>query len=254
MVLEPMLVISNVMHKRIRPIEHGFKYKVYYLCFALSRLTKLKNAILSLDRWNLFSFYKKDYGSRDGSDLDVWVRSILETYHFSEANGEIVLMTLPRILGYSFNPVSFWYCFDNDGLLRAVLSEVSNTFGEHHCYLSFHDDHRVINENDWLRADKVFHVSPFFNVQGYYLFRFVCRADKMAAYINYFDDKGLLLVTSVNGVVVPLTMVSALKAFVMYPLVTFKVIFLIHIEALRLLVKGLRYFHKPVPPTTKVSR
>jgi DUF1365 family protein len=242
------------MHKRMRPRIHGFRYKVYYLCFALSDIQKLANRFLSFEKWNLLGFYRRDHGSRDGCDLDAWMRAILRDHHFTEADGDIVLLTLPRILGYVFNPVSFWFCFDRDGGLRAVLSEVSNTFGEHHSYLSFHDDHRAIAPADWLRAEKVFHVSPFLDVKGYYMFRFTCTDKQVAAHVNHYDDQGLLLATSVSGSLQPLSSSSAIKAFLRYPLMTFKVIVLIHFEAIRLVSKGIRYFYKPEPPVQEVTR
>lgn len=254
MAITTSLTITNVMHKRMRPRQHAFHYKVYYLCFALSQMKNLSNRLLGFETWNLLSFYRRDHGARDGSDLEPWARSLLAQYNITDADGDIVLLTLPRILGYVFNPVSFWFCFDRNGGLRAVISEVSNTFGEHHCYISYHDDHHVIEPNDWLQADKVFHVSPFLPVTGTYKFRFTCTDTQVAAYVNHFDDKGLMLTTSVSGALQPLTSASVLKAFLLYPLMTLKIIFLIHFEAVRLFLKGIRYFHKPEPPTQEVTR
>lgn len=254
MAITTALAIADVMHKRMRPRQHGFRYKVYYLCFALGHMPMLANRFLSLETWNLLSFYRRDHGARDGSDPESWMRSILASHKVTEADGEIVLLTLPRIMGYVFNPVSFWFCLDRNGALRAVLSEVSNTFGEHHSYISYHDDHRAIESTDWMQADKVFHVSPFLAVKGYYKFRFTCTDEKIVAHVNHFDDQGLMLATSVSGSLQPLTSATALRAFVVYPLVTLKVIALIHFEAIRLILKGIRHFHKPEPPVQEVTR
>ena len=254
MALDSAITIARVMHKRLRPREHGFSYRVYYLCFKLSQMQSISNRFLSIEKWNLMSFYRRDHGARDGSDPESWIREVLASFRLTEVGGEIILLTMPRILGYVFNPVSFWFCLDSKGQLRAVLSEVSNTFGEHHCYISCHDDHRVIAPDEWLRADKVFHVSPFMDVTGYYMFRFSCADNKIAASVNHFDDEGLLLATSVTGDLAPLTSAAAIRAFLFYPLVTFKVIVLIHFEAIRLVLKGLRYFRKPLPPLHEVTR
>jgi DUF1365 family protein len=135
-----------------------------------------------------------------------------------------------------------------------VLSEVCNTFGERHCYLCFHDDRRAITGDDWLRAEKVFHVSPFMDVTGHYLFRFVYREDKIGVWIDYYDAEGLMLSTAVTGKRSALTAASLLRCFFRYPLVTLKVIGLIHYQAARLLIKGLRYRSKPIPPVTEISR
>jgi len=254
MAIETALIAANVMHKRLRPREHAFNYKVYYLCFSLSKIKNLSNRFLSQESWNLLSFYKKDHGARDGSDLEVWIRSVLSSYGIQEADGEIVLLTLPRILGYIFNPVSFWFCFDKNDGLRAVLSEVSNTFGEHHSYICYHDDHRIIGAEDLLRAEKVFHVSPFMDLKGYYLFRFQYSATKVSAIVNYFDEQGLLLATSISGSPAPLTAVRTIKYLIRFPLMTFKVIGLIHWEAIRIILKGIRYRSKPPCPVQEVSR
>jgi DUF1365 family protein len=248
------IIAANVIHKRLRPHVHQFGYKVYYLCFALSQIKKLGNRFLSLERWNLLGFYRRDHADRNGGDLDVWIRTLLATHKIAEANGEIILLALPRILGYVFNPVSFWFCLDQQGGLRAVLSEVCNTFGEHHSYISYHDDHRVIEPVDWLRSEKLFHVSPFMDVKGYYLFQFQCAEQKVSATVNYYDDQGLLLATSVAGKPEILTTLRLLHYFFRYPLVTFKVIGLIHWEAVRLVLKGIRYRPKPPPPLHEVSR
>lgn len=254
MALNHALMIADIVHARQRPKKHAFRYGVYYLCFDLEDLGRLPCALLALNRWNLFSFYERDHGAGDGTSLDGWVRNVLYEWGLNEADGKIILLTLPRILGYVFNPVSFWFCLDKAGHLRAVLSEVCNTFRERHCYLSFHDDHRPISSDDWLRAEKVFHVSPFMDVKGYYLFRFAYRNEKIGVWIDHHNEEGLILQTSVVGQRHPLTSSNLLKCFLRYPLVTIKVISLIHFEAVRLFLKGVRYRPKPIPPVTEITR
>lgn len=254
MALNNALLLTEVMHARQRPRRHVFRYGVYYLCFSLTEITQLSTRFLSLEKWNLFSFYRKDHASRDGASLEEWARSILAQFNITTADGDITLVTLPRVLGYVFNPVSFWFCHDRQGQVRAVISEVCNTFGERHSYISYHDDQHPILSHEWLRAEKLFHVSPFLPVKGYYLFRFTCNADKVHVIVNYHDDEGLMLATSLTGSRVPLTSKQLLTCFFRYPLVTFKIIALIHAEAVRLLFKGACYHSKPLPPTVEVSR
>jgi DUF1365 family protein len=158
------------------------------------------------------------------------------------------------VLGYVFNPVSFWFCLNRVGALVCVLSEVRNTFGERHCYLSFHDDGRAITPDEWLTSRKVFHVSPFMQVDGHYEFRFAYGEEKIGVWINHHDAQGLLLTTSLTGKRRPLTDAALLRCFFSYPMVTLKVIGLIHYQALRLIRKGIRYNRKPAPPVTEVSR
>ena len=246
MALENGLLIADVAHARQRPRRNSFCYTVYYLCFALEQTAQLRNRLLSLDRWNLFGYYGKDH------PLDI--KQVLREWGIPQADGSIVLVTMPRLLGYVFNPVSFWFCLDREGGLRAVVSEVNNTFGDHHCYISFHDDRRVIGEDDILTAQKVFHVSPFMHIKGHYKFRFVYRQDKVGVWIDYYDEEGLMLTTSLVGRRYPLNARSLLLNFFRYPLVTLKVIALIHYQALRLWLKGTRYVPRPAPPSTEITK
>ncbi len=242
------LFIADVAHARLSPKRNTFHYKVYYLCFALSAWKELKNSIFSLGKFNLFSIHEKDYG--DGTTPpEAWIKTLLQQRNISQADGEIVLLTLPRVLGYAFNPVSFWFCLDATGNLRAVLVEVSNTFGEKHCYLCYHEDNRVITAQDWLFSNKVFHVSPFLPVRGDYHFRFAYSANKIAVWIDYYEENEKILATSLIGKRYPYTTKKLLACFFRYPLVTIKVIALIHYQALKLVRKGIHYRRKPpVPP------
>jgi DUF1365 family protein len=248
------LFIANVSHARQRPRRNAFSYGVYYLCFALDEMDRLKNSLLSLNRFNLFSFHERDYGARGAGSLDGWIRDLLKAWDVPQADGQIVLLTLPRLLGYVFNPVSFWFCLDKQGNLRAVLSEVSNTFGDRHCYLSFHDDRRPITQDDRISAQKMMHVSPFIAICGHYVFRFCYKDDKVGVWIDHHDEEGLLITTSVVGRRRPLTASGLLFCFFRYPLVTFRVIGLIHYQALRLWLKGVPYRTRPAPPSKEVSR
>ncbi len=253
MALENGLLIADVMHERLLPKQHKLRYTVYYLCFPVHRLRELACKCLSLGRFNLYSYYERDHGF-GGMGNEAWIRSVLAQYQLSEADGETVLVTMPRLFGYGFNPVSFWFCLDKQGSTRAVVSEVNNTFRERHCYVSFHDDHRVITQDDILESRKVFHVSPFFSVEGYYRFRFAYRPDKIGVWIDYYKGKDKFLTTSLVGKRKELSDRMLIHCFFRYPLVTVKVVGLIHYHAIRLLAKGLRYLTKPTPPTQDMTR
>jgi len=240
------LCLAQVFHKRLLPSINQFSYRVFYICFEITRTKNLCSKFLSLNRFNLFSFYEKDHGGRYGSSLDGWIREILLSQNINHKIKKIFLMTHPRILGYVFNPVSFWFCLNEQEELIAVLAEVSNTFGENHNYLVFNEDYSPIKQDQWFDADKQFYVSPFFEVKGSYKFRFIFDQNKIAAWIDYLSDsKQKSLLTNVICSKIDLNDVTLLKQFFTIPLMTLKVIFLIHWQALKLLFKGNKYISKP---------
>jgi uncharacterized protein len=248
------LLEAEVFHARTQPRANAFRYGVFYLLASVDTLSAPRRAgLFSIDRANVFGLRTRDYGDGKTSPA-VWIRNVLAEWHLLEADGDIVLMTLPRMLGYAFNPVSFWLCNDRDGRLRAVLAEVRNTFGERHCYLCFHDDHRPIAADTEIAARKVFHVSPFMAMEGEYRFRFSITPERVAISINLLKDGETLLRTSVAGAHVPLTSARLLLAVLRNPLYPLKVIGLIHYQAAKLFLKGLRHFQKPDPPHVEITR
>lgn len=249
------IVDATVVHRRLRPRENAFRYKVGYLCLNLDALEGAAGRWLKLDRRGLVSFRRADHGARDGSDLRTWLRAILHEHGLAElCDGEVMLMTMPRMLGYVFNPVSFWFCRDRAGALRAVLCEVNNTFGESHCYLVHHDDRAPINPEAWLEGRKVFHVSPFLPIEGGYRFRFRLDAERAHVDVNYQDGHGLMLATSVGGRHEALSDRSVLRRFIGNPTMTLAVVFRIHWQALHLWRKRARFYRKPAPPPELVTR
>ncbi len=249
------LVRARIFHRRSRPRVNQFEYHAFYFCLNLKDIDRVKRPFVSVDRFNVVSFHRADFGPRDGSDLDIWIRSILTTNGLSEiADGDIFVQGHPRVLGYVFNPVSFWFCHDKAGQLRAVLAEVSNTFGEHHLYLIAHDDQRPIVPEEWLSSRKVFHVSPFLPVEGGYRFRFRLEPDRVRADIHYHDDQGPMLVTYVDGERRDLSSFSVLRALLRHPLMTLAVVGLIHYQAIKLWFKRSRFHRKPEPPRENLTR
>lgn len=253
------LCIGEVRHTRLRPVRHSFAYRVFFLRLPLRSLHQLSNPfeklrLFSRNRFNLLSFHDADHGDPQQSPLD-WIEGLLREQGITDADGEIWLQAFPRVLGYVFNPVSFWFCHRRDGTLRAVLCEVSNTFGERHCYLL--DSGKTIANGEKLHARKVFHVSPFCKVEGSYRFRFFRRTavqEQLLACIAYDDAHGLLLDTSLSGTSRPLTDRVVLAAFVAHPLMTLAVVARIHWQALQLWLRRVPFHSKPSPPSAKVTR
>jgi len=249
------IVDAVIVHRRLRPRENAFRYRVGYLCLGLDELASAAGRWLKVDRRGLVSFRRADHGARDGSDLRAWLRDILDGHSLAATcDGDVVLMTMPRMLGYVFNPVSFWFCRDRAGALRAVLCEVNNTFGESHCYLVHREDRGPILPGMWLEGRKVFHVSPFLPVEGGYRFRF--RLDDGCAHVdvNYHDAQGLMLATSVGGRREALDDRGVLRRFLGNPTMTLAVVARIHWQALHLWRKRAKFYRKPVPPSELVTR
>ena len=252
------LFFGKVMHRRLRPVAHRFVYPVYFCVLPLLKIEQVGSAFFSLNRFNLFSFHFADHGARDGSHPLIWIRELLERRGIV-ADGEINLQCFPRVLGFVFNPVSFWYCHKASGELVAILAEVSNTFSEHHNYLLAHPDGLPIVDGELFECDKVFHVSPFMAVAGQYRFRFQMkslpgRSPTRLASIAHADAAGDLLHTVLTGTATSLTSGRLLKAFFSYPLLTLGVVVRIHWQALLLWIKRVPFFTKPHPPLEETTR
>ncbi|MEQ1789980.1 MAG: DUF1365 domain-containing protein [Rickettsiales bacterium] len=232
------LYFTKVMHKRLIPTEHGFNYNMYYLALPLSKLTEVKLG------WAL-KFHEKDHGAHTETGLYEWAQKLAP----QGFEGEIILVTLPRIFGYVFNPVSFYLCVDAMQNLRHVIAEVNNTFGETHVYVC-----QDVGSSAEVTTEKLFHVSPFLEREGSYKFRFNYTPEQLGIWIDYYDAAGnKKLITSMLGKFEPLTKKSLRAAFWKYPLITFKTTLLIYYHAVRLVKKKIKYIVKPPQKETKIS-
>jgi DUF1365 family protein len=249
------LLTGRVMHERLRPVRHRFVYPIFSVRCDLARLATLNSWWFGVDRWRPLSLSTRDYGPRTGGDLEAWMRQRLADAGIP-ADGEIWLQTIPRIFGYAFNPVSFWFCHDRQGRLRGLLAEVRNTFGARHSYLLSAAGHAPIDADTVLVCRKTLHVSPFCKVEGDYAFRVREDARHASVAIDYSDRQGLLIRTSIGARMQPLTFTCALGALARQPLLTIMVVARIHWQALRLLLKKVPFHGKhPVadayPESTK---
>lgn len=246
------LVVGQVMHERFRPVQHRFAYPVFYVRVDLARLGEIDNRWFGVNRRRPLSLRTADYGPRDGSDLLAWVRGVLRDAGLP-ADGPVHLQTFPRVFGHVFNPVSFWYCHDAEGRLRAMLAEVNNTFGEHHQYLLSGPADGPIGPDTVLACRKVLHVSPFCRVEGGYRFRFRDVDDRRFAGIDYHDADGLLIRTAMGGRTQPFTAANLRRALFAQPLLTLGVVARIHWQALRLWLRKVPFHRKPAPPVVPLS-
>ena len=251
-----------VKHSRLRPAKNGFSYGVFTLSIPMRARKRdpllLGRSGLSDNRPGLCSFYDKDHGRGEGDSL-AWIEAVLQEHGINQIDDEIWLQTFPRVLGYVFNPVSFWICTCLDNTVRAILAEVNNTFGERHCYLLYKDSGNPIRSGETLISKKVFHVSPFCEVRGEYQFRFLFAQDSQSkrnilARIELHEDGLPLINTSISGISRPLSKSALYLALMRYPLMSLGVIFRIHWQALKLWLKGVPFHSKPKPPKLEVSK
>ena len=260
----PMIGFGEVRHTRLRPAHNAFVYSTYFLMLPMRAMRYAARSaapsLLAYNRPAALSFFDKDHGDGRGPEQGGalgWLDEMLCQEGIVDATGETWLHCYPRVLGYTFKPVSFWYCHraasDDGGSLRAIVVEVNNTFGERHCYLL---DQPGLGAE--LSAAKVFHVSPFCKVEGRYRFRFMRAVrdgiEKTVARIDYDDDDGALLQTSVSGTLHPITRQVLRRALWRYPAMTLGVVFHIHLQAARLWFKRVKFLRKPVAPDLPVTR
>jgi hypothetical protein len=250
---------ARVWHKRLRPFKHPLNYDVFNLRLridATDALQRQTHWLFGFNRRRLVSFMNADHGYRDGGDLNVWLADTLASVNVTHPGGAVWLQTFPRVLGYVFNPVSFWYLHDAAGAVRVIVAEVNNTFGQHHHYVLTAEDGREIQSGQVLTCRKVFHVSPFCPVTGHYRFERVVseRSDRMT--IDYFDDESLADPIIRTGIAVepePFTTGRLLRAVLRMPFMTFAVMLRIHWHALKLWRGGATFHRLPDLPTETVT-
>jgi DUF1365 family protein len=243
-----------VVHRRTRPKRHKLRYSVFNILFDLDELPALSRQLrfLSHNRFNLFSFYDHDHGDSGATlPLREQVEAILNRFGMDISGGPIRLLCMPRVLGYVFNPISVYFCHRPSGELAAILYEVSNTFGERHNYLipTSGNTETVVAQ----AADKRFHVSPFLPLNLRYRFRIAPPAANACVSVHVHDEHGLLVAASFSAQRMELTNGALLKTFIMFPLLTLKVVAGIHWEALKLWLKGVKVWTKPEPPRERVT-
>ena len=240
-------------HGRKGALDNAFRYSVDYVL--LDAEADVRTPLLfARNRGGLVSLHDDDHGGPPKAGRGAsWVREVLAQANAPFAIGRIEILAQPRVFGHVFNPVSFWLIYDDEGGLRTVIPEVTNTYQDRHSYLCHHDDWREIGREDTLKSDKCLHVSPFQPVEGGYTFRFDIRPEKIGIWIDFSAGNGGLLAT-LTGSRAPLTTSALLRAMVRRPFGSRRVLGLIHWQALKLLWKGAVFRSRPEPPVEEVSR
>lgn len=245
------LIRGETFHGRKGAVANSFRYSVDYVLLDAEASTG--PGLFSRNRRNLMAVHDSDHGGAPGAGRGpAWVRDVLALQGLPPA-ARILLLAQPRVLGHVFNPVSFWLCEDGAGGLSAVIAEVTNTYGDRHCYLCHRDDRAPLTREDTVDARKIFHVSPFQPVEGSYCFRFDIGAERIGIWIDYTTEKGGLF-TNLIGPRMPLTNAAILGASLRRPFGSRRVLALIHWQALKLALKGVKFRSRPVPPAEEVTR
>jgi uncharacterized protein len=247
MTLRSSLYVGSVAHRRIQPRMHRFRYQAFWLLLDLDELDKLSSKLrwFSHNRSNIFSFYDADHGDGTQTPLRVQVERQLSEAGVDLSGGQIRLLCMPRTLGYSFNPISIFFCYGADGTIAAVVYQVHNTFGERHSYVIRVEDQSAALHQ---RCQKLFYVSPFLEMDMRYDFRITGPDECVAVGISASSSARPVLNAVLTGRRRELTDRNLMFVFLKIPAITIKVIAAIHWEAMRLWAKGIRLHRRPPQP------
>ena len=236
------LYVGDVMHARLKPMGHRFSYRVMSLLIDLDRLADAdrQSALFGVNRAALYSFHEADHGRRDGSSLRAYAQFCAAERGIDLTGGRVLLLCYPRLLGYTFNPLSVYFCYRADGELALLIYEVRNTFGDIHPYVLPVTPGEISDAGVRQQQDKLFYVSPFIEMAMRYHFRVRPPGARVQLRILEADREGPLLAATFNGSHRTLNTKGLLRAFFALPLVTIKIMAAIHWEALRLWLKGAR--------------
>lgn len=234
------------MHQRLRPVRHRFRYRVFSLLLDLDELPTIAQTsrLLRIERLGILSFRASDHGRRDGSPLKPWALAELAAAGIGGV-ARVELLCFPRMWGFVFNPLSVYFAYDATDRMIAVLYEVKNTFGGQHAYaLEVSPDANGGDGRIRHAATKDFYVSPFIDMAAAYHFTLQRPEETLELVIRETDDQGLFFVASQSGERRPLTDRALATCLFHNMAMTFKVIGGIHVEALRLWLKGAPYHPK----------
>jgi DUF1365 family protein len=236
------LYVGEVMHARLKPIGHRFSYQVMSLLIDLARLATAdrQSALFGVNRAALYSFHEADHGERDGSPLRAYAQRCAADHGIDLTGGRVLLLCYPRLLGYTFNPLSVYFCYRIDGELALMIYEVRNTFGDIHAYVLPVKPDQLSEAGVRQQHEKLFYVSPFIEMAMRYHFRVSPPDQRVKLRILETDGDGPLLAATFNGRRRALNTRQLLRACFAFPLVTLKIMAAIRWEALRLWLKGAR--------------
>jgi DUF1365 family protein len=249
------LYFGEVMHARLKPMGHRFSYRVMSLLIDLDRLDAAdrQSRLFGVNRAALYSFNEKDHGERDGGSLRLYTQRCAARHGIDLSGGRVLLLCYPRLLGFTFNPLSVYFCYRADGELALMIYEVRNTFGDIHAYVLPVQPGEFSSAGVRQQQDKLFYVSPFIDMPMRYHFRVSPPGPQVKLRILETDRSGPLLAATFHGGRRSLNSAQLLRSMFALPLVTFKIVAAIHWEALRLWIKGARLVPRPAAPAVSAD-
>ena len=189
------LYVGEVMHARLKPMGHRFSYRVMSLLIDLDRLADAdrQSPLFGVNRAALYSFHEADHGKRDGSSLRAYAQHCAAGHGIDLTGGRVLLLCYPRLLGYTFNPLSVYFCYRADGELALLIYEVRNTLGDIHPYVLPVTSGEISEAGVRQQQDKLFYVSPFIEMAMRYHFRVLPPGERVQLRILETDHEGPLL-------------------------------------------------------------
>lgn len=240
------LYTGTLIHSRRRPKENVFRYKICFYVLDLDELPELDRrlSLFSYNRRNALSLRDRDHLGDPGLPVKENLLAFLAGHGVDLAGGRVLLLTNLCVFGYVFDPVSVYYCYRADGALACVVAEVSNTFGEKWPYL-LDERSRLPAGGLAFRAAKRLHVSPFFPLDQEYRFFLSEPGERIHVRVDVWESGERRLGSVLAGERRELTNASVASALARYPLMTAQVTALIHLQALKLWLKGVPFHRKP---------
>jgi uncharacterized protein len=244
------LFVGPVMHARLKPLAHRFSYRVFNVLLDIDRLEEVDamSRVFSVNRANVLSFHEADHVDGQWPSLRAYADHMLQAAGLRRPAARILIACYPRVLGRVFNPISVYYAFDEHETPVAMIYEVRNTFGERHTYVCPIRDGELSPAGVRQERDKLFYVSPFMEMAMRYYFRMNVPLETMRWRILETDTNGPVLSATYSGTARAFTGRNLVDCLLRIPLQTWKIVGGIHLEALRLWLKGARCVPRGSPP------
>lgn len=247
--MKSTIYCGTLFHERHHPVRYSFYYDAYFLALDLAELDSLRNGWLAYNQWAPFSIYATDYLGKQRLPIQKKLNYWLERYGITEVPKRVVLITVPRFFGYTFNPVNFYYCYRSEDQVFCLVVEINNTFGEKHLYILPTSESRVPNFSKYrFTHEKEFHVSPFNPRSGKYSFTFETPADTLSLQINVYHEKKPFFTSGIFGHARPLTKKNLIQTWKEYPFTPWLSTLRIGYHAFKLyFIHKLEVFDQPPP-------